>query len=290
MKVLVVANQTLGGRKIFERIEWYTESDHNVEVYVVVPATGAENQPSGATSGDRDGRELAQERLDAALSTIRALNVVSADGEVGDPDPLTAVRDVLTRFTPGRIALATLPEGRSRWLRLDLPSRIGRMSDAILDHVEADPESTSIEGEAVTQWEPIDLDGSGGRLDLLLVEDNAADVELTRIALERSSIDCDIRTAHNGQRALREMAERRPDLVLMDISMPIMDGHETLQAMRDDVDLRDVPVIVMTTSTRDDDRDRAHELGARAHIIKDNDFNRFQEVLDGVLSQAVKGR
>lgn len=292
MDILLIANQTLASRKVFERIVWYRKEHPSLHVHVVVPATPSENAPS--VNQDVHGRpvvdylaiDTANARLKATLSSIEALDGVTASGELGAPDPLTAMRNALPQRAWGQVVLATLPSGASRWLRMDLVHRARRATDIPVDHVIGDEDQPKAEHTPVT-WQTIGVSGDKTELHVLLVDDNEADLELTTVALEQAPIDCDIRVARDGQGALNRAKQRTPDLILLDLSMPGVSGFQTLELLAADDDLKGVPVVILTTSDRPEDRERAHELGASAYVVKENDFNRFEAVLHGVLAEVV---
>jgi hypothetical protein len=116
---LIVANQTLPSSAladaIAERIKSGVETFH-----VVVPATPP---AKGFTWDEEESRAEAAERLETFLGGLRALGV-EATGEVGDRDPVEAVRDALRGRVVDEIVLSTLPPGISRWIRQDVPSRL----------------------------------------------------------------------------------------------------------------------------------------------------------------------
>ena len=290
MNVLVVANQTLASRKVFERIAWLRQEQGELSVHVIVPLTASDDAPNLAH--DHYGRpvidylavDAANARLRQAMSTLEEMGNVEVTGELGNPDPLTSIRDAIAARDYGRIVLSTLPSGTSRWLKMDLIHRAQRLADPIpVDHVVGDLEEPTRPGAPRT-WRDLGVPGKS-QLDVLLVDDNEADRELTTVALERAPIECVTREAKNGQEALEMVAATAPDLILLDLSMPGISGLETLEMMRDNERMAAVPVVVLTTSDRDEDRQRAHELGAAAYVVKENDFNQFEAVLLGVLSE-----
>jgi hypothetical protein len=142
-RYLVVANQTLGGEPLTEEIRRRLR-EGPCRFHVLVPATPADylatvgyivespfaplvvhpRDLEGLPSED-EGRRQAQERLDRTLEQFRGCGVEAA-GEVGHPDPLTAVADVLERQEVDEIIVSTLPSRLSRWLRMDLPTRVER--------------------------------------------------------------------------------------------------------------------------------------------------------------------
>ena len=118
---LVVANQTLPGETLATAIrERIAEGDRTF--YVVVPLTRVSH---GVTWGEDESPDAARGRLDAFL-TVLGSEGVEADGEIGDPDPIQAVRDVLRGRAVDEVILSTLPAGASRWLQRDVPSRLAR--------------------------------------------------------------------------------------------------------------------------------------------------------------------
>jgi hypothetical protein len=134
-RYLVVANQTLAGKHLLDRVRECL-SEGMCTFHVVVPATSPSDH---AVWTEGEAMALAQERLDAALAAFRELGA-DADGEVGDPSPVEAIRDALRDREFDGIILSTLPPGISRWLRQDLPSRVEKEFDLPVTHVVADDE------------------------------------------------------------------------------------------------------------------------------------------------------
>ena len=155
-RYLVVANQTLGGEQLLAEIQKCTAAGPS-RFYVLVPATPIDQYrwpppltvPTTAGGGilteppireaaeDRLAQAQAQARLGEELTRLRKAGA-EADGEVGDPDPVHAIRDVLDRKQFDEIILATLPPGVSRWLGMDLPHRVQRSVDLPVTHVISD--------------------------------------------------------------------------------------------------------------------------------------------------------
>jgi GABA permease len=149
-RYLVVANQTLGGDALVDELR-NRAGAMPAEFWVVVPATAA-HELAGATlpmtpmpvmggvlavpGPPEEAREQAREKLQSALDRLRSAGV-RADGEVGDPDPLCAVRDALADRQFDEIIVSTLPERLSRWLRQDLPRRLEHRFHLPVTHVEA---------------------------------------------------------------------------------------------------------------------------------------------------------
>ena len=133
---------------------------------------------------------------------------------------------------------------------------------------------------------------------VLLVEDNEDDIELTLEALKDSRVRMEIHVVSDGISAMTFLrregeytATPRPDLILLDLNLPLMDGREVLKAIREDPDLTDIPVVVLTTSEDEGDILKAYKLHANCYISKPVDFSRFTEIIkqiDGFWLQLVK--
>lgn len=125
-----------------------------------------------------------------------------------------------------------------------------------------------------------------GPIEILLVEDNPGDIRLTEEALHEAKIANHLHVATDGVKALRflrreeEHAEApRPDLILLDLNLPKMTGREVLESVKEDPDLRRIPVVVLTTSEAEEDIVRSYDLHANAYIKKPVDFASFVEVV-----------
>jgi len=116
---LIVANQTLSSRSLADAIE-ARRAEGSMRAFVVVPLT-----PVGGrlTWSEEESRDAARIRLDEIVERLRGLGV-DADGEVGDRDPVMAVRDALRGREVDEVIISTLPAGISRWLGEDVPSRL----------------------------------------------------------------------------------------------------------------------------------------------------------------------
>ena len=124
-------------------------------------------------------------------------------------------------------------------------------------------------------------------IDVLLVEDDPGDVLLIQRGVRRttrSATGCTSSpTASRRSTFLRQQGEYadapRPDLVLLDLNLPRKDGREVLAEIKADADLRQIPVVVLTTSKAEEDVLRSYELHANAYVTKPVDFDRFIEVV-----------
>lgn len=121
------------------------------------------------------------------------------------------------------------------------------------------------------------------RKQLLLVEDSPQDVELAQIALEFSKVRCELRVASDGQAALDYFAgQGTADLVLLDLNMPRVGGLEVLRRLKGDERWRHVPVVILTTSNAQNDRDACTALGADDYIVKPNDIQSFVKAVNAL--------
>lgn len=108
---------------------------------------------------------------------------------------------------------------------------------------------------------------------IMLVEDNISDQVMVERALEDGKIACDLIILSNGEKALKSLkamlvSDTLPDLILMDINMPVMDGKQTLQEIRANDELKHLPVVMLTTSNRDKDILESYRLGVNAYLTK----------------------
>jgi two-component system cell cycle response regulator DivK len=110
---------------------------------------------------------------------------------------------------------------------------------------------------------------------VLLVEDNEVNRYLVAFVLEQAGLLVD--TAVDGERALEMARARRPDLILMDLRMPVLDGYETTRRLKADPALRDIPVVALSAQAMPQERERALEVGCIAHFDKPIDVARFAD-------------
>lgn len=128
-------------------------------------------------------------------------------------------------------------------------------------------------------------------VDILLVEDDPGDVMLTREALKNGKAYDSLNVVKDGIEALAYLRREgeyadaiRPDLILLDLNMPRMDGRETLAAIKADDDLKGIPVIVLTTSAADQDVVKSYDLRASCFVTKPVDLAQFTEVVRAIKS------
>ncbi|HAS13323.1 MAG TPA: response regulator [Acidimicrobiaceae bacterium] len=126
-------------------------------------------------------------------------------------------------------------------------------------------------------------------MQILLVEDSAADVRLTQEALKDAKILNELHVARDGVEAMDFLERRgdhadapRPDIVILDLNLPRKDGKEVLAEMKGDPDLRSIPVAVLTTSDAEADVLETYDLGANCFLTKPVDLDQFLKVVQAV--------
>ena len=122
------------------------------------------------------------------------------------------------------------------------------------------------------------------QIHILLVDDNEGDILLTREALDDAQIINKISIAYDGVEALRFLRKQvgganMPDLILLDINLPRMDGTELLGIIKTDPDLKRIPVIMLTTSSAEKDILASYDNHANCYITKPVDLDRFMDVV-----------
>lgn len=123
-------------------------------------------------------------------------------------------------------------------------------------------------------------------VDILLVEDNAGDVRLTKEVLRDSKIHSNLQVASNGEEALACLRKQgkykdvaRPDSILLDGNLSVKDGREVLAQIKQDSDLKRIPVVVLTTSKAEEDILKTYNLHANCYVTKPVDLEQFCAVV-----------
>jgi CheY-like chemotaxis protein len=123
-------------------------------------------------------------------------------------------------------------------------------------------------------------------LSVLLVEDDPGDVVIAREALAAGRLSTDLHVVHDGVEAMSYLRRAngyadatRPDLILLDLNLPRKSGHEVLAEVKQDPELRRIPVVVLTTSQAREDVVRSYDLHASVHVSKPVDFDRYTEIV-----------
>ncbi|SBT39521.1 response regulator [Micromonospora auratinigra] len=128
--------------------------------------------------------------------------------------------------------------------------------------------------------------GASSPVRILVVDDDPGDVLMIEEALEDSDVEKVIDVVNDGQEAMeflrregRHTDAQRPDVILLDLNMPRMDGRQVLGAVKQDEDLRTIPIVVLTTSNADTDIVGSYTLQANAYVTKPIDLDDFNDVV-----------
>jgi CheY-like chemotaxis protein len=127
-----------------------------------------------------------------------------------------------------------------------------------------------------------------GSIEILLVEDNPGDIELTRLAFEESKLLINLQVAIDGVAAINFLHQRltaqapAPDLILLDLNLPKKNGHEVLAELKAHPDLKRIPVVILTTSQAEEDILGAYNAYASGYIAKPVRFDQFIQVVQSI--------
>lgn len=129
----------------------------------------------------------------------------------------------------------------------------------------------------------------GKQIEILLVEDNEGDIGLIEEVFEEAKIRNILHVAKDGEEAMlflrgeeRFSGSPRPDIILLDLNLPKKDGREVLKEIKEGEDLKNIPVVILTTSGAEKDVLKAYDLHANAYITKPLDFNQFMKVIESI--------
>jgi len=130
---------------------------------------------------------------------------------------------------------------------------------------------------------------NGKPIEILLVEDNPADVRLTQEALKEGKVRNNLHVARDGIEAIeylrrvgKHAGSPRPDLILLDLNLPRKDGREVLADIKADAELKAIPVVVLTTSAAEADIFKSYKLHANCYIQKPVDLDQFVQVVKSI--------
>ena len=126
-------------------------------------------------------------------------------------------------------------------------------------------------------------------IEILLVEDNPADVRLTKEALHEEKLHNNLSVVSDGEEALEFLHKKgkyakatTPDLILLDLNLPKMDGREVLKEIKSDDELKSIPVVILTVSKAEEDVLKTYKLHANCYISKPIDLNQFSRVVKSI--------
>ncbi len=126
-------------------------------------------------------------------------------------------------------------------------------------------------------------------IDILLVEDSPADVLIAREALKEAKLINTIHVTEDGMEAMEFLNKRgkfasapRPDLILLDLNLPRKNGREVLEEIKNDANLKSIPVVVLTTSSAEEDILRSYNLHANCYVVKPVEFDSFVKAIQSI--------
>jgi chemotaxis family two-component system response regulator Rcp1 len=126
-------------------------------------------------------------------------------------------------------------------------------------------------------------------LQILLVEDSPGDVRLTREAFREASISVELHVAADGAEAMAFLKHDgdhvnapRPDMILLDLNLPKMDGREVLAHIKQDIGLRDIPTVILTTSDAETDVLKSYQLHANCYLTKPVQLDAFEALVKSI--------
>ena len=126
-------------------------------------------------------------------------------------------------------------------------------------------------------------------IEILLVEDSRGDIGLIEEVFEEAKIRNNLYVAEDGEEAIQFLNKKgqyadvpRPDIILLDLNLPKKDGREVLEEVKSDETLRNIPIVVLTTSRAEEDILKSYNLHANAYITKPVDFDQFIKVIKSI--------
>ena len=133
------------------------------------------------------------------------------------------------------------------------------------------------------------IDVSKRAAEILLIEDNIGDVYLTKEAFKSVHFKYNLHIAKNGEQALQMLRRDgkfnncpKPDLILLDLNLPKVDGREVLDNIKSDTSLRDIPVIVLSGSKSESDITTSYNLHANSYVVKPDNFEDYMEIVTSI--------
>jgi chemotaxis family two-component system response regulator Rcp1 len=133
------------------------------------------------------------------------------------------------------------------------------------------------------------IDGTNAPINVLLVEDSPGDVRLTQEAFRDANTSVHLHVASDGVEAMAFLTHRgaysdapRPDLTLLDLNMPKMDGRQVLAHIKADDDLKTIPIVILTTSAAEEDIAKCYKLQANCYLTKPVELNAFENLVKSI--------
>ncbi|MFW9946283.1 MAG: response regulator [Candidatus Odinarchaeota archaeon] len=129
------------------------------------------------------------------------------------------------------------------------------------------------------------------RAKILLIEDNAADIRLTKEVLQESKIVSNLDVVRDGVEAIDYLKKkgkfsntRKPNLILLDLNLPKRNGFEVLEVIKQDKELKRIPIVILTVSDAKEDLIKAYNLHANCYVIKPLEMSEFHKIINSIVN------
>lgn len=126
-------------------------------------------------------------------------------------------------------------------------------------------------------------------VEILLVEDDPGDIELIKETISSSKLKINLQIVNDGSKAISYLKKQgqysdktEPDLVILDLNLPLKNGMEVLKEVKSDEDIKHIPIIVMTTSDQDSDVLKSYKLGANSYVTKPMGIEQFSHIVNTI--------
>lgn len=273
-QVLVVADRTAVGSHVTRALYELMDTHGELSILVIVPARHRDLGDEAAAP-DAAGVALANRQLARAIELLRHVGA-DVGGMVGPSDPLDCIRMAIETHRCDHVVVSTVQPHDHTWVTVDLRNQIESRFGITAHHVMGPPMGGF---EHARPQRPVRM---------LVIDDQPDDVDLIIAVCARIDPSIEVTTSTNGVAALASLrtgGTERPDVVLVDLVMPGMSGYEFMEHVRDDPELQNLYVAVVTSSDRDEDWLRARSLGASAYLVKELDVDRFAEGLGSLVDE-----
>jgi CheY-like chemotaxis protein len=114
---------------------------------------------------------------------------------------------------------------------------------------------------------------------IILADDDEDDREIFRMALHELHIAADVVFAENGGQLLEHLKKRRPEIIFLDLNMPLINGFECLNHIRNNPDMQHVPIIILSTSNSNNDINKCYEMGSTYYIVKPFSYLQLSRII-----------
>jgi DNA-binding response OmpR family regulator len=127
------------------------------------------------------------------------------------------------------------------------------------------------------------MEKSGNKKKIVLIDDEPELVKAVEVRLK--SIGYDVALTYDGQAGIDKVKEIKPDLIILDLLMPIMDGYSVAKELKDDPEIKQIPIIILTASQREDLKTKCKELGVASFLMKPFETNDLLNMVKAILKE-----